>query len=107
MLTISLVKAQTIKIGKLEVMKKDLAVMNWHDANKACEALGKGWRLPTKEELELLYKNKNKIGGFVSDYYWSSSEANKNAAWKQDFDYGNQHGYDKNQKRNVRAVRTL
>ena len=33
--------------------------MNWHDANKACNALGKGWRLPTKDELNTLYQNKD------------------------------------------------
>lgn len=30
--------------------------------------LGDGWRLPTKDELNVLYENKDKIGGFASNY---------------------------------------
>jgi hypothetical protein len=42
---------QTIKIGNLEIMKKDLGFFNWDDANAGISALGGGWRLPTKKEL--------------------------------------------------------
>ena len=48
--------------------------MNWQDAKKACEDLGSGWRLPSKGELLILYKNMDKIGGFADDGYWSSTE---------------------------------
>ena len=45
-----------IKIGKLEVAQNDFPkTMFWNDAVKACTDLGKGWRLPTKDELNLLY----------------------------------------------------
>jgi hypothetical protein len=47
--------------------------MNWNDAEKACEILGDGWRLPTIEQLNILYQNKVAIGGFASDFYWSST----------------------------------
>ena len=30
--------------------------MNWQDAGKACRSLGKGWRLPTKYELNKLFE---------------------------------------------------
>lgn len=30
------------------------------------------WRLPTEFELDLLYAQRNDIGGFISDSYWSS-----------------------------------
>ncbi len=44
-------------------MTEDLVgLMNWDDAKEACENLGDGWRLPTKDELNILYKNKDKIG---------------------------------------------
>lgn len=32
-----------------------------------------GWRLPSIEELKVLYSNKDVIGGFSSGIYWSSS----------------------------------
>ena len=32
-----------------------------------------GWRLPSIEELKILFINKDLIGGFKDDYYWSST----------------------------------
>ena len=87
-------EVSTIKIGNLEVMTVDLEEvieMNWDDAMKACADLGGGWRLPTKDELNILYENKDKIGGFANEYYWSSTESDNNYAWFQDLEYGSQH----------------
>ena len=48
-------EVSTIKIDNLEVMTEDLeGRMTWDDAMKACADLGDGWRLPTKEELNIL-----------------------------------------------------
>ena len=65
--------------------------MDWDEAMKACADLGDGWRLPTKEELNILYENKDKIGGFDSNYYWSSTEGDNNGAWWQYFGDGQQN----------------
>lgn len=35
------------------------------------------WYLPSKDELYKLYLNRNLIGGFTDDWYWSSSEMNE------------------------------
>jgi hypothetical protein len=45
------------------------------------------WRLPTKDELNLLYEKRNTIGGFDMTYvYWSStSDGTANTAWYVDF----------------------
>jgi hypothetical protein len=98
----------TVKIGNLEVMTEDLGEMKWEEAKKACKNLGDGWRLPSKDELNLLYENKEKIGGFAKRYYWSSTEYGDNKAWRQTFNsgYANE-GYGKNFTYFVRAVRTL
>jgi uncharacterized protein (TIGR02145 family) len=87
---IILLKSNTIKIGDLEVMKEDLGnrEWRWREAKKACANLGDGWRLPTKDELNILYENKENIGGFDYRWYWSSSEAGSDSAWVQDFDEG-------------------
>jgi hypothetical protein len=100
----------TVKIGNLEVMTEDLGKMKWDEAMKACADLGDGWRLPTKDDLNVLYENKDKIGGFTNLYYWSSTEDDsKFKAWRQGFNIGNQNcGVNKNKRDYyVRAVRTF
>lgn len=96
-----------------EVYPNDLPKMNWEAATKACAELGDGWRLPTKDELNLIYKNKDDIGGFsvsavlYSDY-WSSTEYNSSyGAWLQYFGNGLQDFNNKDGRYNVRAVRTF
>ena len=79
-----------IKIGNIEVAEYVFPKkMIWKDAKKACASLGPGWRLPTKDELNILYQNKDKVGGFASDSYWTSSgEFGAVSAWHQNFVYG-------------------
>jgi len=63
-----------IRLEKLEVAQYDFPKnMTLDDAKNACRQLGNGWRLPNKNELHLLYKNKDKIGGFYPEWYISSS----------------------------------
>ncbi len=94
------------RTGQLEVMTKDLGRMTWHEAKKACAAIGEGWRLPTKDELNILYQQKNVAGGF-GVYYWSSTEADKVDAWVQDFNDGFQGSYSKSYSNYVQAIRDL
>ena len=99
----------TIKIENLEIAEKDFQnEMNWDEAKKVCENIGDGWRLPTIIELNILYQNKDRIGGFSTNYYWSSTEADYTRAGNIDFNTGMQ--YDMTMKeatRYVRAVRTI
>ena len=92
---------------KFEVYSKDLGEQNWEDAKKVCEDLGDGWRLPTREELHLMWLNKDSIGGFAAAFYWSSSEFNSFGAWHQYFYNGYQNCYYKFNANYVRAVRAL
>lgn len=59
-----------------EIQTKDLGKMTYEDAKKACSELGKGWGLPNHQTMKFLYKNSDKIGGFVEDFYWEDSERN-------------------------------
>lgn len=98
-----------IKIGKFEVAQFDFPQkMNWSNAKKACAKLGKGWGLPTKMELSLLYQNQVTIGGFSNSYYWSSTETDMEHAWRHNFGFG-MSGYiaDKGNEYFVRAVRVF
>ena len=97
-----------IRVGNLLVAQFDFPKnMNWDDAKKGCETLGNGWRLPTKDELNILYQKKEKIGGFKVTFYWSSTEVASNVAWLQGFGSGVQHGNVKSEELFVRAVRAF
>ncbi len=65
------------------------------------------WRLPTKYELNEMYLQKGAIGGFTSDYYWSSTEGNSDSAWRQIFADGLQGTNFKYFSLYVRAVRAF
>lgn len=98
-----------IKIGNFLVAQNDFPEqINWEDAKKACRSLGKGWRLPTRAELNILYNNRKKIGGFILDnYYWSSTELDDESAFNQDFTDGNQSDGYKRYKEYVRAIKSI
>ena len=51
-----------ITIGNLVVAQNDFPnKMNWNDAIKACAALGKGWRLPNKDEFTIIDLGNNAL----------------------------------------------
>ncbi|MBQ8853441.1 MAG: PEGA domain-containing protein [Alistipes sp.] len=61
------------------------AISGWqskYPAFKWCADLGKGWYLPSKEELITIYKNKDKLNPNLTDklsefyWHWSSTECN-------------------------------
>ena len=64
-----------------EIYPEDIAVMTYVDAVKSVAKLGDGWRIPTLEELRVMYKNKdttyctNHNGPGCPDWYWSSTES--------------------------------
>jgi TolB-like protein len=69
------------------------------------------WRLPTKDELNLMYVNlkARNLGGFTNILYWSSSETFSRGAWYQRFNDGSQDytNYYKDYPSAVRAVRAF
>jgi hypothetical protein len=65
------------------------------------------WYLPSVYELNLLYLQKNVVGGFVSNKYWSSCENNVTSATCQDFTNGNFLIEDKSTINGVRAIRSF
>ena len=66
----------------LMIMTRDMGIYTWSDARKVCEQVRLGgfsdWRLPTQTELEILYIERHRIGGFDvfnNIRYWSSTPA--------------------------------
>ncbi|MBE0639480.1 MAG: DUF1566 domain-containing protein [Bacteroidales bacterium] len=65
------------------------------------------WYLPSRDELNKLFLNKNAVGGFAPVWYWSSSEYSGYMAYRQSFYNGIQWDYSKYGPFNVRAVRAF
>ena len=91
--------------------KNDIGEGNWEEAKKLCKKYEEGgfsdWRLPTKDELNMMYLKESEIGGFASNFYWSSTEANYGNAWRQGFRSGVQDKISFNATFRVRAVRAF
>jgi len=66
------------------------------------------WYLPSKDELNKLYLNKDAIGGFVGASYWSSTQSTSTNAWFQLFTAGGtQLASSKTLSNSVRAIRAF
>ena len=79
-----------IQIGNLLVAQNEFPIKSgWNSAKSACIGLGNGWRLPTKDELYILYQNRNILRNFSKYGYWSSTEGSvAEVAYYQDFTNG-------------------
>ena len=65
----------TIDGSNFLVAEKDYAKdLGWDDAIKISATIGEGWRLPSKEELQEIYLNKEKLNLKSEAAYWSASE---------------------------------
>ena len=96
------------------------AVGTWDEAVIACKHLEDGWRLPSKDELNLLRLKKNILkrtmqydskGNPVGDnedlVYWSSSECYTKLAWAVDFSDGEQTCFEKTTWIGIRAIKSF
>jgi hypothetical protein len=86
------------------------------NAAQNCDALVlngySDWFLPSKDELNEMYRQKTVIGGFFNKPYWSSTEYKSEApygklAWFQWFDNGDQSYTLKSNQIAVRAIRAF
>lgn len=100
---------KTVIIEHLEIMTRDIGKLNWEDAKIACTNLGKGWRLPTMNDLKLLYLNRAKIGNFAEGKcYWSSDNLYEKAYFRYFNNlYLNAMDTEKTWELYVRPVRTF
>jgi hypothetical protein len=99
---------KTIIIDNIEVWPRDLGKMTFDEANKECDSLGPGWRLPTINEfITILWPIREElpdIGNYV--HYWSSIQTTSfNGVWLFTFAFKHTNTtniYDKNHVRPVR-----
>lgn len=96
--------------ANLMVQKTDLGVVDWSSASLLCSnstvAEFNDWRLPSKEELMTLYSNREYIGGFVNETYWSSSDYG-GYRYAVNFSNGILDYEEQQNLFHVRAVRTM
>jgi len=104
--------SDTILLGNIEVAntRKDKK-LNWQNAQNYCKALTynrkSDWRIPNKEELQKIYKNRSQLRYFENSYYWSST-TNSNDSYDACVVYfnGGYSGYStKDDNYYVRCVR--
>ena len=95
-------------------MAKVAAVSGWQDkypAFKWCADLGDGWYLPSKEELLIIYKSRDKLNAHLTDVLsddcWSSTEYFTFCVWNVRMRNGNTSLYSKGNFYYVRAVATF
>ena len=65
-----------IIMGNLMIQRKDFGPLWWSDAIQICKSSTVAgytdWRMPTIEELRIMYYNRSKIPNLKSEKYWSS-----------------------------------
>ena len=83
----------TAMAGGMSNMNKIKKLPNWKQNYPAfawCASLGNGWYLPAKDELLLIYQNRDAINrslnqrgyeGFASKLFWSSTEHSEAGYW--------------------------
>lgn len=87
--------------------------MSFQEATQACENYsieGKDdWRLPSLNELEVLYENLRKSAKthFQNQWYWSSETKDEHNMWSLDLLHGDRFAHWEGDHSHVRAVRTF
>jgi len=83
---------EIIKIDNLEVKCKDFGQVECGNIYSITEDWQDGWRIPSKEELDLIYDYKIKHGRFENKYYCSSNRLIEDdyltGAWVKHFGNG-------------------
>ena len=85
---------------------------SWEAAKQWCAQYGRGWRLPSKDELLVIYRKRDVLNPILNaNGYttlcarcWSSTEYDSDRAWSVYMDDGYTNNYDKNTRSYVRAV---
>ena len=97
-----------IILEKFEIAQYDFPrLLNWDDAVKVCASLGDGWRLPTKDELQLFYKSNESLSISNNNSYWSSTNFEKGYYWSQYFGDGFLYHLRMDKYNSVRAIRDI
>lgn len=101
----------TTKVNYLEVIGIPLYNSNFYETQNALSKIGSGWRLPTKQELTLVFNNSSIFGSDNNSLdfpvYWSSEDAmgDTKSAWVKNYSNGSDVMMDKYSKNRAFFVR--
>ncbi|MCB2196287.1 MAG: hypothetical protein KQH79_10515 [Bacteroidetes bacterium] len=109
--------SSTTDLTELDMMGLKLLIMpidesplkvTYTEANRACEqstAYGlTDWRLPTKLEISIMFKQKSRLRGMKGYWYWSGTRENEKEYYRQAFDADKLVPADIRAKGHVRCV---
>lgn len=82
---------------------------NWLMAQEVISTQYQGWRMPSIDELEIMYEqlHKNGKGNFIDSQYWSGTEESPQHVWYINFKDGHDSDALKIMGANVRLVADL
>lgn len=84
--------------GSISYNLKKIEKPNWKESESSCKNLdyaNSGWRLPSIEELDLIYQNKKEIPLTNMGKMWSSTESEQNEGWVKNMDNGEKEKVEK------------
>jgi hypothetical protein len=93
-----------------EISRTDEEPLSLRNATDFCRNKGDGWRLPTREELGNIYRNRHQIvenqgAPFTQRDYWSSTRHNNHESFVVNFATGRSEHYSSNIRNVFRCVR--
>jgi len=82
--------------------------LDYNEAIEYCSIFNgyKDWYLPSKEELDFMYKNKQYLD-IDQVWYWANTECSSTHAWVQSFGMGSQTSSNKTNLVYARGIRTI
>jgi hypothetical protein len=98
--------AETVDQGKCNFLETTTIVKN--GIHNSDGKVFNDWRLPDGSELIKLYEKRSIIGGFSSNFYWSSELKGSGGAWCRDFSIGEEYKWvSRSTICYVRAIRSF
>lgn len=102
---------EVLSSAGIAVQKTDIGRGDKSSAEMMCKNSTLGghsdWRLPTKDELMVLYNERIRIGDFSSGFYWSSSTYTHLYNYYLNFETGKLYCNSDNDLKSIRCVRSL
>ena len=104
-------KSTAIIMGDFEVSDREI-IVSMENVKKELKQFGKGWVVPTNDQLKMMYVNRKLIKGYSKSFYWSCSSAGSGFAggemfWTINFKNGNDKEFFERVELAMRPVRLI